>query len=203
LPEEAIPEPGGKAIRQPKALALIEAALYVSGRPLDVATLRPIARAKTDEQVRNLARALMEKYKESHSAIEVLELSDGRYVMQLRPSFVNQVKRLATKQLLSPGPLRTLSFIAMKQPVSQAYVVRVRGKLTYSHVRQLREMGLIEEERLGRSKLLRTAPSFADYFNLSRDPKLMRKQLEHFFEATKKPSEQVASGPTSAQRISD
>jgi hypothetical protein len=56
--------------------------------------------------------------------------------------------------------------------------VKVRGNLAYGHVKQLRDMGLISEEKLGRSKVLRTTPSFSDYFNLSQDSRLMKKQIQ-------------------------
>lgn len=167
--------------RNAKSLGLIEAALYVSGRPLDVKALGSLLRARSEERIRGLARALMERYRESRSSIEILELHDGRYVMQLRPDYVGNVKKFSQRQLLTPGPLKTLSFIAIKQPVTQAYVVRVRGKLTYGYVKQLKELGLIHEERLGRSKILRTTANFADYFNLSQETRTMKKQLEKFF----------------------
>jgi hypothetical protein len=46
-------------------------------------------------------------------------------------------------------------------------------------------MGLISEEKLGRTKILRTTPNFADYFNLSQDLQTMKKQLERIFEDIK------------------
>ena len=155
--------------------------MYVTGRPIDVKVLGSIIRARSEERIRSLARILADQYKRMKSAMEILELQDGRFVMQLKPEYVRSVKRLATRQLLTPGPLKTLSFIAFKQPVTQSYVVRVRGNLTYQHVRVLREMGLIFEERLGRTKILRTTDTFADYFNLSHETRLMKKQLEKLF----------------------
>jgi segregation and condensation protein B len=128
---------------------------------------------------------LKEKYAHDSGALEVLELSDGRYVMQLKPEYSKSVKRLATRQLLTPGPLKTLSYIAMRQPVVQSHVVKVRGNLAYGHVKQLRDMGLISEEKLGRSKVLRTTPSFCDYFNLSQDSRLMKKQIQKIIEDMK------------------
>jgi segregation and condensation protein B len=128
---------------------------------------------------------LKEKYAQHPGALEVLELSDGRYVMQLKPGFSKSVKRLATRQLLTPGPLKTLSYIALRQPVPQSHVVKVRGNLAYGHVKQLRDMGLISEEKLGRSKLLRTTASFCDYFNLSQDSRLMKKQIQQIIEEMK------------------
>jgi len=164
---------------------MIEAALYVTGKPLDVATLGSILNLRSEEKIRRLAAALKEKYAQSPGALEVLELSDGRYVMQLKPEYSKSVKRLATRQLLTPGQLRTLSYIALRQPVTQSHVVKVRGNLAYGHVKQLTDMGLISQEKLGRSKLLRTTPSFSDYFNLSQEPKLLKRQIQKIFEDLK------------------
>jgi segregation and condensation protein B len=166
-------------------IALVEAALYVTGKPLDLKTLGSVVGFRSEEKVRELGRILKEKYGSDGSALEVLELSDGRFVMQLKPQYVSDVKRLATRQLLTPGPMKTLSFIAYRQPITQSYVAKVRGNLAYSHVKQLREIGLIDEERLGRTKMLRTTPNFADYFNLSHDTPALKKQLEHLFENIK------------------
>jgi segregation and condensation protein B len=165
--------------------ALIEAALYVSGKPVDLQTLGSVIGIRSEEKIREVARELMNSYLKNGGAVEVLELSDGRFVMQLKPQFAPQVKRLATRQLLTPGPMKTLSFIAYKQPVTQSYVAKVRGNLSYSHVKQLQEMGLINQEKLGRTKVLRTTPNFADYFNLSHDLQTMKRQLERMFEDLK------------------
>jgi segregation and condensation protein B len=164
---------------------MIEAALYVTGKPLDVGVLGSILNLRSEEKIRKLAAVLKEKYAQDPGALEVLELSDGRYVMQLKPEYSRTVKRLATRQLLTPGPLKTLSYIALRQPIVQSHVVKVRGNLAYGHVKQLRDMGLVSEEKLGRSKLLRTTPSFSDYFNLSQDSRLMKRQIQKIIEDLK------------------
>lgn len=160
---------------------LIEGALYVAGKPLDLHTLASVAKMRSEDKVREIARSVAERYRQSDTSLEVLELQDGRFVMQLKPGYVSAVKKLATRKLLTPGPLKTLSFIAFKQPVIQSYVVRVRGKLAYDHVRQLGDLQLISESKLGRTKVLRTTQTFADYFNLSQDVRLMKRQLERLF----------------------
>ena len=193
MSETPTPSPPNQNItptRVKTKLALIEAALYVTGKPLDLKTLGSVVGLRADEKIRELGQALKQKYASENSALEVLELSDGRFVMQLKPQYVSDVKRLATRQLLTPGPMKTLSFIAYRQPITQSYLARVRGNLAYSHVKQLNEIGLIAEERMGRTKVLRTTPNFADYFNLSHETPAMKKQLEHIFEnlkAEKKP----------------
>ena len=194
---ETPPEPTLTVPRAKAKLALIEAALYVTGKPLDLKTLGSVVGFRSEDKVKELARTLKDKYGKDESSLEVLELSDGRFVMQLKPQYVRHVKRLATRQLLTPGPMRTLSFIAFRQPVTQSYLAKVRGSLTYSHVKQLRETGLIAEERLGRTKMLRTTPNFSDYFNLSHDMPAMKKQLEILFEniKTEKPPQKPSPTP--------
>ena len=177
---------------------LCEAALYVSGRPLDFKTIGSVIGARSEEKIRSIARAIAEHYTKIDSPIQVLELPDGRFVMQLRPEFVKNVRKLSNRPLLTPGPLRTLSFIALRQPISQSHVVRVRGKLAYQHVKQLKEMDLISYDKLGRSKVLRTTITFADYFNLNHDPVLMKKELKNVLDLSNQPRDEAEQTSGSA-----
>src|SRR6266702_1947467 len=114
---------------------LCEAALYVSGRPLDIKTIGSIIGARSEEKIKSIVRTIAERYSKSESPIQVLELPDGRFVMQLKPEFAKHVRKLSNRPLLTPGPLRTLSFIALRQPIAQSRVIAVRGKLAYQHVK--------------------------------------------------------------------
>jgi len=80
-------------------------------------------------------------------------------------------------------------------------VIDARGTHAYGHIRQLLEMGLVEREKRGRNKVLRVTEYFADYFGLSHDFKVMKRQLRRIFnnitkvndlnsEATRKASKQ-------------
>jgi segregation and condensation protein B len=163
-------------------LALLEAALYVAGRPLDLRTLGSIIKTRSKRKVQRLVGILMEEYKTRETALEILELEDKRFVLQLKGEYSPQVQRLAIRPLLSKGPLKTLSYIAYRQPVLQSQVVDVRGHHAYGHLRQLESMGLISRERVGRTRLLRTTGFFADYFGLSHDLRTMKRQLKRVFE---------------------
>ena len=162
--------------------ALLEAALYVAGRPLDSKTLGSIIKTRSKSKVQRLVSILMEEYKNRETALEILELEDKRFVLQLKAEYSPQVQRLAIRPLLSKGPLKTLSYIAYRQPVLQPQVVDVRGHHAYGHLRQLESMGLISRERVGRTRLLRTTGFFADYFGLSHDLRTMKRQLKRVFE---------------------
>jgi segregation and condensation protein B len=163
-------------------LALLEAALYVAGRPLDLNELCSVLKTRSKNKTRKLAKMLMKEYASRNTALEILELKDERYVLQLKAEFTPYVKKLVTRPLLSTGPLKTLSYIAYRQPISQKRVVEVRGHHVYGHIRLLKEMGLIAAERSGRSTVLRTTEYFADYFGLSHDVVTMKKELKHVFE---------------------
>ena len=163
-------------------LGLLEAALYVAGRPLDLRTLGSIIKTRSKRKVQRLVGILIEEYKTRETALEILELEDERFVLQLKAECSSQVQRLAIRPLLSKGPLKTLSYIAYRQPVLQSQVVDVRGHHAYGHLRQLEDMGLISRERVGRTRLLRTTGFFADYFGLSHDLRVMKRQLKRVFE---------------------
>lgn len=173
-------------------LPLIEAALYVAGRPLDLKTLASVAKTRSRNTAKQLALTLKQKYDGRNTGLEILELENERFVMQLKPEYSQRVQRLAMHPLLTIGPLKTLSYIAYRQPVPQKQVLEVRGHHVYSHLKQLEELGLVKRERVGRRKILRTTRFFADYFALSHDTRTMKRQLKKVFgftESTAKTAE--------------
>ncbi len=174
--------------------ALVEAALYVAGRPLDINELCSVLKTRSKNKAKKLAKRIMDEYSKRNGALEILELKDERYVLQLKPDFTPHVRRLVNRPLLSTGPLKTLSYVAYRQPVSQKRVIDVRGHHAYGHVKELREMGLIASERTGRSSTLRTTDYFADYFGLSHDTVMMKKELKHVFEESEQESAQFQDG---------
>jgi segregation and condensation protein B len=165
-------------------LALIEAALYVAGRPLDVNELCSVLKTRSKKKALKLLKRLIQEYASKCTALEILALKDERYVLQLKPNYTPLVRRLVNRPLLSVGPLKTLSYVAYRQPVSQKRVIDVRGHHAYGHIKMLKEMGLIASERSGRSSLLKTTDYFADYFALSHDTATMKRELKQVFKDT-------------------
>jgi segregation and condensation protein B len=167
--------------------ALVEAALYVAGHPLDLNELCSVLKSRSKNRTRNIVKILMQDYASRNTSLEILELKDERFVLQLKADFSPHVKRFVNRPLLSVGPLKTLSYIAYRQPVPQKRVVDVRGHHAYGHIKVLKDMGLIAGERSGRSMILRTTEYFADYFGLSQDTSIMKRELKHVFEGFQKP----------------
>ena len=162
-------------------LALLEAALYVAGKPLDLNELCAVLGSRSKKNAKKLTDTLRAEYASRNTALEILELKDERYVLQLKAEFTPLVKKLVNRPLLSSGPLKTLSYIAYRQPISQKRVIEVRGQHAYGHVKLLKEMGLIGAERSGRSMALKTTDYFADYFGLLHDTAMMKKELKRIF----------------------
>ena len=162
-------------------LRLLEAALYVAGRPLDLNELGSVIGTRSKRKAQRIVKTLMQEYWSRDTALEILELKDERYVLQLKADFTPLVKRFVNRPLLSSGPLKTLSYIAYRQPVSQKRVIEVRGQHAYGHVKTLRDMGLVAAERSGRSMALKTTDYFADYFGLTHDTSSMKKELKRIF----------------------
>ncbi|MCX8176057.1 MAG: SMC-Scp complex subunit ScpB [Candidatus Bathyarchaeota archaeon] len=164
---------------------LIEAALYAAGYPLELKTLCSITQIHSKKKVYEIVKSLIEDYASRESVLEVVELENERFVMQLKPQYVDKVRRLSLRPLLTEGPLKTLSYIAYRQPVALAKVITIRGRQAYEHIRKLLDIGFISREKIGKTYILRTTETFSDYFNLSRDQKLMKKQLEVIFSQEK------------------
>jgi segregation and condensation protein B len=175
--------------KKQRRLRLLEAALYVAGRPLTINELCSVLSTRSKNKTKKYTKMLLEDYSTRNTALEILELKDERYVLQLKADFTPLVRKLVNRPLLSSGPLKTLSYIAYRQPVSQKRVIDARGQHAYGHIKLLRDMGLVVAERTGRSMTLRTTDYFADYFGLTHDTATMKRELKRIFgEATQSAS---------------
>ena len=166
-------------------MALIEAALYAAGRPLTLKDLCSAAGLRSRRKVRQLIARLIKFYEEKGGAVEIRELPDGRYVMQVKPTYFRVVRRFASKPLLSDGALKTLAYVAYCQPVEQKEVAKARGTQAYRHLKLLENMGLISRERKGKTAIITTTPYFSDLFGLSHNPDKVRSQLRKVFNEMK------------------
>jgi segregation and condensation protein B len=182
-PVEATPEAEQSQENERKVhcMVLLEAALFVAGRPLDINELCQVIGSRSKKKVQKYADALMQDYNARNTALEILALKDERYVLQVKAEYTHLIQKLVNRPLLSSGPLKTLSYIAIRQPISQKRVIDVRGQHAYGHIKELKDRGLIMAEKSGRSMALRTTNDFADYFGLPNDIVEMKRNLKKIF----------------------
>lgn len=145
----------------------VEAALFATASPLSLDALADLL-GEGKRKVKIALDRLIEDYESRpNSALEIDE-SDAGYILAVKTSYGKVVERLVPMEL-SQGALRTLSLIAVKQPILQTVLIELRGSSAYDHIKELLEHGLILKEPQGRSFVLRTSPKFADYFKVDKE----------------------------------
>jgi segregation and condensation protein B len=155
------------ALPEHEIVARIEAALYSAGRPLSLDELVKASGTNSKEKTQRVINDLAKKVKSTFRAIEIAQLEDGNYVLQLRPEYTPLVRKFAQHPLLPPGALKTLSYIAYEQPVTSKRLVQIRGSQVYSHFKVLEQLQFVEHENLGRLKVYRTTAKFQNYFGIT------------------------------------
>lgn len=145
----------------------VEAALFATATPLSLDALADML-GEGKRKVSNALKKLIEDYEaRPQSALEI-DVSDAGYILAVKTAYGKVVERLVPMEL-SQGALRTLSLIAVKQPILQTMLIELRGSSAYEHIKELVEHGLIVKEPQGRSFLLKTAPKFAEYFKVDKE----------------------------------
>jgi segregation and condensation protein B len=157
--------------------ARIEAALYAAGRPLSPKELASAAGITSKRRAVKAARDLVRIFNSNLRAVEIVELVDQKFVMQLKKQYTITAKRFSTKPLMPPSVIKTLSYVAYFQPISSLDLAEKRGKQAYQHLKVLEDIGFISGEPSGRIKIYRTTPAFSEYFGLSGDLETMKRQL--------------------------
>ncbi|MFH0714867.1 MAG: SMC-Scp complex subunit ScpB [Candidatus Diapherotrites archaeon] len=141
---------------------VIEAALFMSSKPLSLTDLYSISKANVSD-LRIALNELTDEFKARDSALEISENSLG-FQMKLRSGYENIAASFASKSELNRSESKTLAFIAYKQPIKQSVLVKYRGNQAYEDVKLLEEKGLIARAPEGRSYIVRTTKKFLDYF---------------------------------------
>jgi len=173
----------------------IEALLFLTDKPLKA---QVIARTLNQDvqAVRQAMIELINDYEGRDGALEIAD-EDG-YMMQVKDEFSALVDELAPFEMPT-ALVRTLSAIALKQPVSQADVIKIRGAGAYDHIKELEIRELIHRQEDGRSPILTTTKKFQEYFRLSKDGQGWRQELSTTAKAGKDESAAENSKSTTAE----
>ncbi|MBQ8847391.1 MAG: SMC-Scp complex subunit ScpB [Candidatus Gastranaerophilales bacterium] len=153
----------------------IEAVLFITSKamqPIDIAEILGV----TEEEVESALLDLMFDYSSRNGALEIDD-EDG-YIIQVRAEHMDIVEKLCPVEL-SPAILKTLTVIALKEPIRQSYLKEIRPS-AYEHIAELLEQGLISrsKDKNGRSFNIRTTKKFQEYFKLKGDIKALVKRLD-------------------------
>lgn len=164
-------------MEQQELKSKIEAVLFTTAKALKV---KEIAETLGCEEADDVEEALLELIMDYASRDTALEIDDeDGYILQLKTEHMDIVEKLCPVEL-KPAVLKTLTVIALKEPIRQSYLKELRGSTAYDHVPELVEKGLISKnkDKNGRSFNLKTTAKFAEYFKLKGDAKALAKFLE-------------------------
>ena len=162
----------------------IEAVLFVTGRAVD---LKEIAKILDEDElkVEDAMLSLIVDYSSRGGALEIDD--ENGYILQVKDEYMDIVEKLCPVDI-SNAVLKTLTVIALKEPIRQSELKELRGSNAYEHVQELLDKGLIsrKKDKNGRSYNLKTTPKFTEYFkikgNFEQLSKLESKRLSELLE---------------------
>lgn len=153
----------------------IEAVLFTTAKALSAKEIGEILEVEAE----TVEEALLELIMDYASRDGALEIDDENgYILQVKEEHMDIVEKLCPVEL-KPAVLRTLSVIALKEPIRQTLLKDLRGSSAYEHVQELVEKGLVakNKDKNGRSFNLKTTPKFAEYFKIKGDTRALEKLL--------------------------
>ncbi len=155
---------------------IIEAALMVSEKPVNVSQLLAIFENETDRPEREDIKAAIKKIMLDYEGrgIELKEVSSG-YRVQVNGDYAEWINHLFDDRppRYSRALMETLAIIAYRQPMTRAEIEEIRGVSVSSNIiRTLQERNWIrvvgQRDIPGKPELLATTKEFLDYFNLKK-----------------------------------
>ena len=154
----------------------IEAVLFITARAVSLEEIAVIL-GEEKEIIEDAILELIMDYSARGGALEIDD--ENGYILQVKEDYMDLVELLCPVDL-KPAALRTLSVIALKEPLRQTALIELRGSSAYDHIKELVDKGLVAKTRdkNGRSFNLKTTPKFAEYFKLKGDTRSLAKFLE-------------------------
>ena len=152
--------------------AALEAVLFASGDPVPAERVAKLL-GVTEKEVLAAADSLAAEYTDRGSGIRLLHLADKLQLCSAAENAESVIKAMETRKppVLSPSALETLSIVAYYQPVTTAYVNRLRGVDSSYSIGSLCDRGLIAPtghlEAPGRPLLYSTTDLFLRTMQIS------------------------------------
>jgi len=146
----------------------VEAVLFTTGRFIDLEELSKFCEVGSVGIIKKALEDLKEDYSKRTCALELIE-DNNRWKLNIKRDYLYLTEKLLTDSELDKPTQETLAVIAYKNPIFQCDIIKIRGNTAYDHVKALEEHGLVTSEKSGRTKLLKLAPKFYDYFDITED----------------------------------
>ena len=172
----------------------LEAALFMSARPLMLDELGKILGVHSMGYVKEMLEKLQKDY--ADRGMEIVNTPQG-WVMQVRQELLGKVSHLTPYADISEGCKRSLAIIAYKEPVQQSEIIRIQGNKAYTYLKHLQKRNLIKAEKKGRTKIIKLTPEFERYFGEEKES--IKERLEHSQAAPEKKEKKADEQPKKAK----
>jgi segregation and condensation protein B len=149
----------------------IEAVLFLTGKAVTLKEIAEILKAEEIEIEDSMLELIMD-YSSRNGALEIDD--ENGYILQVRDEYMDIVEKLCPVDI-SNAVLKTLTVIALKEPIRQSELKEFRGASAYEHVQELVDKGLVsrKKDKNGRSYNLKTTPKFEEYFKIKGNSELL------------------------------
>ncbi|MBI4450991.1 SMC-Scp complex subunit ScpB [Candidatus Woesearchaeota archaeon] len=146
----------------------VESVLFSVGRRIHVDEIARLAKCRDAAEARAALELLKAEYDLRNSSLIISQDGD-EWKLTVRDTYLPLVRKIVSRTELPKGVTETLAVIAYKAPFMQSALVKIRTNKAYDHLAQLEERGYITREKKGRTKLIRLANKFFDYFDIPQE----------------------------------
>ncbi|MGV8084897.1 MAG: SMC-Scp complex subunit ScpB [Candidatus Bilamarchaeum sp.] len=140
---------------------LIEAALFISARPMSLEEIRTLTGIGALGYLQNVLNELKKEYEER--SIEITE-TEGKYEMRIKNDYLGKVKQFAQDIEITKSAIRTLAYLSKHDGMLKSELVRKIGTNVYTDVKELVDSGFVKATRSGRTSKLTLTDKFKKYF---------------------------------------
>jgi segregation and condensation protein B len=150
---------------------IIEAVLFVSGRPVTLKGLDKKLEGCTIADIADAIHELVAEYNYSDRALEIVEISGG-WQIRTKTDYKEWIKRFVKERdvELTRSVLESLAIIAYRQPITKREVDALRGVDSSRTIKQLLDRKFIEiagrNEEVGKPIVFRTTNRFLEVYSL-------------------------------------
>ena len=171
-------------------LAILEAGLFVSNKPLTLVQLKKMCEA-TETEVLDALAQLRSNLQDENRGLVLLEKPEG-FQLGTKPEAAQRIEKLYEEDYsalpLSQAALETLAIISSNQPITRIEIENIRGVKADGVIDNLLKRKFIQiagrKESLGRPFLYRTTDEFLHYFginDLKEINSFIKEETKHLF----------------------
>ena len=174
----------------------VESILFSSGRKMDIKEIARLCSTRNYEGIDQALQDLKKEYDEKESSLMIV--NEGEFwKFTVKEKYLDVVRKIVTQTELTKTVMETLAVLAFKAPMLQSDLIKIRTNKAYDHLSELENLGYINRTKQGRTKLIRLAPKFFEYFDIPQE------KLKEKFTNVAELEKVIITGPSAIKKIKE